>query len=141
MLGFKAYWFLTELSIYRRENKKIKVIFGLKAYFKKHKKCLIETNFYFFALQLMIWNLFYAEKTMLIKLGNLWYLSSKKVNFDDQYWLQCIKKVSNHRLMGKKIKCKSRKNETFERFSYTVRSWTILNKIDYFVIDALCHLF
>ena len=56
--------------------------------------------FFFWSI---IFDLFYAEKTLLSKLANLWYLLSKKVNFDAQHWLQCTKKVKNNRSMcGKK---------------------------------------
>ena len=43
----------------------------------------------------MTFDLFLAEKTILTKLQNLWYLLSKKVNFDAQFRLQRIKKVKN----------------------------------------------
>ena len=33
---------------------------------------------------------------------NLWYVQSKKVNFNVQYWLCCTKKVKSHRQIGKK---------------------------------------
>ena len=46
---------------------------------------------------------FYAVKTMLSKLENLRYLRSKKVNFNAQHWLHCIKMVKNIRSIGEKI--------------------------------------
>ena len=50
------------------------------------------------------WSLtfFYAVKTLLSKLVTLWYLHSKKGNFNAQHWLHCIKKVKNQELKGKK---------------------------------------
>ena len=98
-----------------------KLVFPNWEFLKRFTQCLKITqkvsfhNFYFFALQSMIWNLFYAEKTMLIKLENLWYLRSKKVNFDDQYWLQCIKKVTNHRSKGQKINVSSLRSQCCKR--------------------------
>ena len=59
-------------------------------------------NFYFFAYSSMIFDLFCAVKTMLIKIENLWYLLSKKVNFDAQHWLHCTKKVKIQRQIGEK---------------------------------------
>ena len=58
--------------------------------------------FWFFALQFLIFNLFYAVKTLLSKLVILWYLHCKKGNFNAQHWLHCIKKVKNQESRGKK---------------------------------------
>ena len=54
------------------------------------------TNFDFWHSS-MTFYLFYASKTKLIKLENFLYLGSKKVLFDAQHWLRCIKKVKIHR--------------------------------------------
>ena len=61
-----------------------------------------QKNIVFFFLSI-IFDLFYAEKTLLSKLANLWYLLSKKVNFDAQHWLQCTKKGKNNRWICEKI--------------------------------------
>ena len=61
------------------------------------------SHIYFLAHWSIIFDLFYAVKTMLSKLENLPYLRSKKVNFNAQHWLHRIKKVKNNRSMAEEI--------------------------------------
>ena len=72
----------------------------------------------FFSYSSKTFDLFYAVKTMLSKLENLWFLRSKKVNFDGQYWLRCWKKVKSHRMIGEKI--------NVARFARNVVKWDFL---------------
>ena len=87
---------------------------------KQRKKCkkYSGTKIHFSSYEFETFDLFYAVKTMLSKLANLWYLLSKKVNLDDQYWLRCSKKAKNHRLIGVKI--------NVARFARNMIKWDFL---------------
>ena len=66
--------------------------------------------------------LFYASKTTLSKLENLWCLRSKKVYFDAQHWLLYIKKVKSHRWIGYKL--------NVARFARNVVKWDIFGDLN-----------
>ena len=81
----------------------------------------------------MIFYLFCALKTLLCKLENLWYLWSKRVNFDAQKWFWCTKKVKNHRLIGEKM--------NIARFVRNIVKWDFSSNFQTFDISSLILLF